>query len=257
MNLAILREPVVRIPTPEQVYLEYPLAGFGRRALAAFIDHLLIFVAELILVFFFIFLLAFLGAFSASYNESLAGWFAALTIALLIGALLGPLFYFILFEYYWRGQTPGKKVANIQVMRASGLALDRTSAILRNLFRIVDLLPSSYFVGIWSMMLTAQQRRVGDLVAGTIVVALPRKHGMREVSAGTQSLGAPGARSALFSGGRGEELEWLIKGYLRRRESIEPKARAGIVRGLAEKAGLEPEGDMAALERELYQRITS
>jgi len=258
MNLAILREPLVRIPTPEQVYLEYPLAGFGRRALAALIDHAIIGAAEFILAFIFMFLGIAAGAFSASYESSaLEGWFIALFVVLLAIVILSPLFYFIVFEYYWKGQTPGKKVANIQVMRVSGLALDRTSAVLRNLFRIVDWLPSSYFIGIWSMMLTGQQRRLGDMVAGTITVALPRKHGRREVDAGTRSLGVPGTGQALFSGSRDEELLWLINSYLRRRQHIESKARARIIRGLAEKAGLDPNVEFSVLEQLLYQRVTS
>ena len=258
MNLAILREPVIRIPTPEQVYLEYPLAGFGRRALAALIDHAIIGACEFILVFIFMFLGIALGAFSASYESSaLEGWFIAFFIALFAVIILVPLFYFIVFEYYWKGQTPGKKVANIQVMRASGLALDRTSAILRNLFRIVDWLPSSYFIGIWSMMLTGQQRRLGDMVAGTITVALPRKHGKREVDAGTRSLGAAGAGQALFSGSRDEELLWLVNAYMHRRQHIEPQARGRIARGLAERAGLDPNAEFSVLEQQLYRRITN
>lgn len=258
MNLAILREPLVRIPTPEQVYLEYPLAGFGRRALAALIDHAIIGAGEFILSIIFIFLGIALGAFSATYDSNaLEGWFTAFFIAMLATMLLAPLFYFIVFEYYWKGQTPGKKVANIKVMRVSGLALDRTSAVLRNLFRIVDWLPSSYFIGIWSMMLTGQQRRLGDMVAGTIIIALPRKHSRREVGTGTQSLSAIGAGQAMFSGSRDEELLWLINSYLRRRQQIEPQFRVRTVRGLAEKAGLDSQSGFAELEQQLYERVTN
>ncbi len=258
MNLAILREPLVRIPTPEQVYLEYPLAGFGRRALAAMIDHAIIGAGEFILMFVFFFLAFAMGAYSASYETGpMEGWFIAFFVVMFAVIVLAPLFYFIVFEYYWKGQTPGKKVANIQVMRVSGLALDRTSAVLRNLFRMVDWLPSSYFIGIWSMMLTGQQRRLGDMVAGTIVVALPRKHGRREIDAGTQSLSVAGTGSALFSGSRDEELLWLVNAYLRRRQHIEPQARARIVRALAEKAGLDSQAEFAALEQQLYRRVTN
>ena len=257
MNLAILREPLVRIPTPEQVYLEYPLAGFGRRALAALIDHAIIGASEFILIILFTFLAIALGAFSASYEASgMEGWFMAFIVVLFAVILLVPLFYFIVFEYYWKGQTPGKKMANIQVIRVSGLALDRTSAVLRNLFRLVDWLPSSYFIGIWSMMLTGQQRRLGDMVAGTIIVALPRKHAKREVDAGTKSLSAAGIGSALFSGSRDEELLWLINDYLRRRQHIESQARMRIVRRLAERAGIDSQAEFAVLEQQLYQRVT-
>jgi len=256
MNLAILREPLVRIPTPEQVYLEYPLAGFGRRALAALIDHAIIGAGEFILMTVIMFLIFAFGAYSASYEASaFEGWFMAFFVVMFAVILLVPLFYFMVFEYYWKGQTPGKKVANIQVMRVSGLALDRTSAVLRNLFRIVDWLPSSYFIGIWSMMLTGQQQRLGDLVAGTIIIALPRKYGRREVGAGTQSLSAVGAGQALFNGSRDEELLWLINSYLRRRQHIEPQARVRIVRGLAEKAKLDSQAEFAVLEQQLYQRV--
>jgi hypothetical protein len=121
----------------------------------------------------------------------------------------------------------------------------------------VDWLPSSYFIGIWSMMLTGQQRRLGDMVAGTITVALPRKHGKREVDAGTRSLSAAGVGQTLFSGGRNEELLQLINAYFHRRKHIESKARVRIVRGLAEKAGIDPNAEFSALEQLLYQRVTN
>ena len=78
--------------------------------------------------------------------------------------------YFALFEIFLKGQTPGKKYAGIRVIKDSGRPINAFEAVTRNLMRAVDSLPGFYGVGLATMMLNKQSRRLGDLVAGTIVV---------------------------------------------------------------------------------------
>jgi uncharacterized RDD family membrane protein YckC len=258
MNQAIFQESIIRIPTPEQVFLEYPLAGFPRRALATLLDGAIIVAGELMLTL----LLVLLGWVYSEISGNSPGafdpslpWFTAIMIASIIMLTVAPLFYFVIFEYQWNGQTPGKRVAGIRVIRTSGLSIDRTSASLRNLFRILDLLPTSYMVGIWSMMLTSNQQRLGDLVAGTIVISLPKAQRRAEIAAGTSSFaaGAP----LMFESKRAEEDRAMLDDFLRRRQEFDPAARIRIARMLANKHGIVPGQALTLLEQQLYEKFKS
>ena len=78
--------------------------------------------------------------------------------------------YFALFEGLWHGQTPGKRVAKIRVIQQSGRAITIFESLSRNLVRVVDFLPAFYVVGTISIFITKRNQRLGDLVAGTLVV---------------------------------------------------------------------------------------
>jgi uncharacterized RDD family membrane protein YckC len=78
--------------------------------------------------------------------------------------------YDIYFELSWNGQTPGKRIAGIRVIREGGAALDFRSACIRNVLKIADWLPSFFLLGGTLVLLTARRQRLGDLAAGTIVI---------------------------------------------------------------------------------------
>ena len=78
--------------------------------------------------------------------------------------------YFILLEWLMNGQTPGKRMLHIRVIKQGGYSLRFFDTLLRNLLRVVDFLPLFYGVGLTSLVLTRDSQRVGDLVAGTLVV---------------------------------------------------------------------------------------
>src|SRR6185295_15315903 len=95
----------------------------------------------------------------------------------LMGPALGILFtfcvywgYFAFFEIIWSGRTPGKRIASIRVIKESGRPLNAYEAIGRNVLRAIDFLPVMYGLGVVVMMLNRQSRRIGDFVAGTVVV---------------------------------------------------------------------------------------
>lgn len=157
------------IDTPEQVELEFNVAGLGSRFVAALLDLLVV------SAFFFLEILALvmIGAASkatpaaGSLSDTAAKWFAAFAIFVNFLVFWG---YFALFEAYWHGQTPGKRAMKIRVIKDSGRQITLFEALARNLLRIVDYLPSMYLVGAITMLCNKRSQRLGDLAAGTIVV---------------------------------------------------------------------------------------
>ena len=159
----------LNIETPEQVDLRFPIAGIGSRFIAILVDTVIQIVAEVIVILVIVIFV------SASEREHLtdvsdtAGkWLLA---AFFLFQFLLYWGYFSLFEAFWNGQTPGKRLADIRVIKDSGRQITFFEALARNLIRVIDMLPPSvYLVGIITMLCNRQQKRLGDFVAGTIVV---------------------------------------------------------------------------------------
>jgi uncharacterized RDD family membrane protein YckC len=156
------------IETPEQIALELPLAGIGSRFLAVTIDSLLQGVCVLAVII--------IGVFAAASYDRLSGSAAHFfsqtlgAIALIVVPFCLYWGYFAFFEIWWQGGTPGKRVAGIRVIHQSGRPMTAIECIGRNLMRGIDILPGFYATGFITMMCNAQNRRLGDFVAGTIVV---------------------------------------------------------------------------------------
>ncbi len=154
-------EEQIKIATPENVELNFELAGLGSRFLALLVDTIIWFLIMLLLLFLFSFSLA--GNFS-----SLEAWETALFLFLLFLIRWG---YYIFFETYLRGQTPGKRLLGIRVVRDNGLPLSLYHSLIRNLLRVADMLPPPiYILGGMSVILSKKGQRLGDIAAGTLVV---------------------------------------------------------------------------------------
>ena len=78
-------------------------------------------------------------------------------------------------EWFWRGQTVGKRLMRLRVMDAQGLRLQPQQVIIRNLLRFVDMLPAFYLLGGIVLLLNRRTQRLGDLAANTIVVRTPEE----------------------------------------------------------------------------------
>ena len=157
------------IDTPEQVELRFPLAGLGSRFLALLVDLAIQFGANILLVIVVAVVLAATaqtGALNRMSNTA-GKWFVAGVILIYFLLFWG---YFSLFEAFSNGQTPGKRVLKIRVIKDSGRQITFFEALARNLLRVVDALPGVYVVGVISILFTKQNKRLGDLVADTLVV---------------------------------------------------------------------------------------
>lgn len=153
----------LHIETPERVELHYVLANVGNRFLAAAIDHL-IQVA-------FILLVLLIAASLQGWNlfTGMSDWAAALAVLAVFVIIWG---YFVAFETVWSGQTPGKRIMRLRVVREDGRPIRFFEAFVRNLLRLaVDMQPGlSYAIGVVCVIFSPRSKRVGDYVAGTVVM---------------------------------------------------------------------------------------
>jgi uncharacterized RDD family membrane protein YckC len=153
------------IDTPEQVELNFGIAGIGSRFVALLLDMLIIVAAYVALGIVFALAASIMGG--RSNSEALGLWFMAVVVVV---AFLLQWGYFALFEAYWQGQTPGKRAMRLRVIKDSGRQITLFEALARNLLRFVDYLPGFYLVGVITMLCNKRNKRLGDMVAGTLVV---------------------------------------------------------------------------------------
>lgn len=153
------------ILSPEKTILTYRLASLGSRILAHVLDFLIIITV--------IYGIAAVGIAIGGVLDPEVG--ISLTV---VFAVAFPFLYFILLEGLWNGTTVGKKAVGIRVRMADGTPVTFGGALGRNLLRPADMLPGLYFVGIVAIMTNPRSQRIGDIVAGTVVVherhAIPR-----------------------------------------------------------------------------------
>jgi uncharacterized RDD family membrane protein YckC len=151
------------IETPELVAIDMPVAGIGSRFVALFVDYLI----WLVVLIAYGLLIYYVGPSLSVAGKIPEKWAEAILIALPFVFYWG---YFTLFEAYWDGRTPGKRVAKIRVIQRSGRGIGLFESMTRNFLRVVDQIPLIYAVGVVSIFLTRQHQRLGDLAAGTLVV---------------------------------------------------------------------------------------
>ncbi len=225
----------IRIDTPEQIALELPLAGIGSRFLALVIDTTIQIVLYLITALIFIFTMS-VGSSVFLFLPRLLG--PALAVFIVFAIYWG---YFAIFESVWCGQTPGKRYAGIRVIKESGRPINVFEAIGRNLMRAVDGLPGVYGVGLVCMMCNRQSRRLGDFVAGTIVVHEKPTELVRP--SWSSSAGMTGPVPGLENVTADELI--LIETYLHRRWELDNFVRTNTARQIADrikkKTGLQPQ----------------
>jgi uncharacterized RDD family membrane protein YckC len=222
---------VSRIETPEQLEIDLPLAGVGTRGLAYALDLLVQLVPLLFLAIIAYVLLPPESRPSELFVEGPRrgrGYeldrFALAFISVIVFVM--NFGYFALFELWWRGQTPGKRALGLRVLRDGGYPIDARAALVRNLLRMVDMLPTSYLLGIVTMLAGRQGKRVGDYAAGTIVVL------QRRVTEPSQALPPPGStepRSSVLT----RDERRLVDEFLARRPQLSSAARARVAGALA------------------------
>ncbi|MEP7344300.1 MAG: stage II sporulation protein M [Gemmatimonadaceae bacterium] len=198
----------LEVETPEHVVVDYELAGLGSRALAAFVDTGIL-------------LLLVIAAFLVS--GSLAAWFESLSVVLMVTLPFALIWgYFTLFEGLRQGQTPGKRLLGLRVIRDSGHAITMREAMARNLLRFADFLPPPYLLGILMIAFHPRAKRLGDIVAGTVVVRdrplEPLGAGFGETAPrGAEELGPPQLLDQEFR---------VVREFVERAAELDPEIRA-------------------------------
>jgi uncharacterized RDD family membrane protein YckC len=166
MSAAITSDDTLVIETPERVPLHFALASIGNRFIACAIDHTIQIIVLMAMVITFLII-----SNAADFGARLANapkWVIALLVIIQFIIING---YFAIFEWLWSGQTPGKRWLKLRVIREDGLPISFFEAMIRNLIRVIDfIVPPFYSVGLVSVFATERDQRVGDLVAGTVVV---------------------------------------------------------------------------------------
>lgn len=223
------------IDTPEQTALEFPLAGIGSRFMAMAADtaiQILIGIVVLIVA-------AIMGQTLSLFGSTAPQWLIAIMIIFFF--LLYSL-YFAIFEAVWNGQTPGKRYAQLRVMKDDGRPITAYDSVARNLLRIVDQLPVLYGVGIVSVFLSKQNKRLGDFVAGTVVVHEKTVEAARPFLDTQVDAAAPAYDVSLITP---DELR-LIETFFQRRDTLDPALRgsmaAQISTRIASKLGVQVYG---------------
>jgi uncharacterized RDD family membrane protein YckC len=166
MSAVLATEETLVIETPERVPLHFALASIGNRFLACAIDHT-IQVVSLVLMGLAMYLIVTELRMEAQLTEA-PKWVYALGIVVLFLIMTG---YFAFFEWIWRGQTPGKRWLKLRVIRQDGRPITFFEASVRNILRDFDMMPFPFYsIGLISVFISTRDQRVGDMVAGTVVV---------------------------------------------------------------------------------------
>jgi len=153
----------VRVRTTQNVFIEYALASIGDRILAYVIDRVL-------LAIYIVTVIAVMVQTEIQGNDNITIWIAIILVAFPL------LFYSLLFEIGMNGQTPGKRIMKIQVVRLDGTPATVGNYLLRWIFAPVDFLIMSGVVAVVCIAMGGKGQRVGDMVAGTTVVKANAQH---------------------------------------------------------------------------------
>jgi uncharacterized RDD family membrane protein YckC len=232
---------IYSLDTPEHVSVDYDVAGVGSRFLAALIDALVLaaVLAALVIV----------TVLAAQILRGTIAYAATAIGVLIINAVF--LGYFVFFEIIWNGQSPGKRAMGLRVVKTSGYPITPVTALIRNVVRLVDWLPAFYAVGVITMIANRHARRLGDLVAGTMVIKEKRYTSLSSLSSAhsTPALsrpsdvqradGLPLPEPAPLAGSGAQldrltrEDEALIRDFLNRRHALSPRRRDDLARRIA------------------------
>ncbi len=176
MRGAIESEETLIIETPERVPLAFSLASIGNRFLAVAIDHFIqimtIFVVAWALLTWADVPLDSLEKGPDVVLREMSNWTIAITILIIFAIFSG---YFVFFEWIWNGQTPGKRLLKLRVIREDGRPITFWESVARNLLRIFDSFPQVailpfYSIGLIAIFASNRDQRIGDMFAGTVVI---------------------------------------------------------------------------------------
>lgn len=202
--------------TGEAVAIRYELAGLGSRFLALVVDMLAQFAILIALA------IAFGFSLPIFRSRFLSAWLIALGVALVFLIFFG---WFIIFEIWWSGRTPGKRALGLRVVRDGGFPIDAGAAVIRNLVRIAEFGIGFYAASAVCALVSRENKRLGDFAAGTIVV--------RDRTETAVDLDAYLARPVRSDTGLTDADRHLIERFLARRDGLDPAARIRLAGQIA------------------------
>ncbi|MBK1987728.1 RDD family protein [Sphaerospermopsis aphanizomenoides BCCUSP55] len=214
----------IKFSTPESVELEFTLAGIGSRTWALIIDYNILGLSLALFIFLWVTISAqLIDTGLEIFGTGFGLWMTAIGLLSLFFIYTG---YFVFFETIWQGQTPGKRIAKIRVVRDDGRPLSLQQAALRALLRPID---ETLFIGACLIMFGKSEKRLGDLVAGTIVIQT------QTVNKSAHLIISAEAKSFYISLQKISDLSQLlpddfaiIREYLLRRNGMSHKARTSL-----------------------------
>ena len=250
-------QPSQEVTSADAVAMSLPLAGPTSRMLAYLVDW-----SCVSLLLLFLLLILALGGAGLEWigeefrervpipddpddQEQLRRFGAAVIGLWLVVATFGEVLWFVFWEAVSGGSSPGKRLVGLRVMRDGGRPLTLSASLVRNLLRVVDVLPAYYLTGLVSMLVSNDAKRLGDLAAGSVVVRLDRPTAARPLAVDDD----PDAARFSFRRDQIERLGHaeaaLVRQTLRRHESLTPEqadeALARAVEVLSAKLGIEDE----------------
>jgi len=214
-------EELFSIETPESVSFAYELAGLGSRGVAFALDMLLvglIWLGEAAIATLVGYLLS-----RALPEDAFAGalaWIAGVAAVVIFATMWA---YFVIGEVARNGRTWGKGRLGLRVVRDDGSRVGFLDSVIRNLLRVVDMLPGNYAVGMLCILLNKKHKRVGDMAAGTVVVRDSEDLSLR------------------FDGGEDSRRIALAREFLERRPGLTPEARYQVGVAVLRAFGEEPD----------------
>ena len=244
----------IEIVTPENIAFEYRVAGPFWRLPAYLIDLAIRIALSIGLLLLLSLALGSVGLIDVGLGLTLVAWFVL------------SWFYGGLFETFWNGQTPGKRMMGLRVVSITGQPINASEAVLRNVLRAVDGMPGLvyeklalpfYSVGLLTSATNNRFQRIGDLVCGTMVI-IEDRHRLHEVARVNEPAVVDLAFSLPANFLVSPSLALALAKYVERRKFFAPARRAEIARHLGyvlvEKLELPPHTNHDLLLCALYNR---
>ena len=226
-------EHTVDVETPELVVISYSIAGVGSRVLAALTDLAICFATLMVVLI----AVAVLDPSDGRSDGLSASWAMAFLILVQFVILWG---YYVLFEGLMDGQTPGKRLHRLRVVREGGFSVTFAVSAVRNLVRIVDMQPVFFYLaGLGSILLTQRGQRLGDVVAGTLVVreAVRTTAGRLVASSPSSSSDASAEDAPPLQTALSEEEFRILGQVVLRWDALDASRRVALARALAKHLG--------------------
>jgi uncharacterized RDD family membrane protein YckC len=247
----------VTVRTPEAVAFSYELAGLGSRFLALLVDSIVQgFIIAVVLIA--IAVAAPRVPISAAALHLSPKTFESTVVAVAI-VLFFTIFYgyFVFFEKIWNGQTPGKRALGIRVVRDGGYPVELMDSIVRNLIRVLEMALGFYFLSVVSMVLSSENKRLGDYAAGTIVVR-DRSMEIKDTAAWTRDRDDKSALTNQVLAALSRDELALVDLYAARRSTLNPKTSQEAAAKIAATLRPKLQGELAQLpDDDLIMRIAT